>query len=65
MDPDAPDPPDEMEGDVIDIAAYVVEHLTLELDPFPRKPDAEFAYKPEGANVSPFAALAKLKGSDS
>ena len=65
LDIDAPDPPDEMEGDVIDVAAYVVEHLALELDPFPRKPGAEFDYKPEGGEVSPFAALAKLKGPDS
>ena len=49
-----------LEGDQIDLAAYVVEHLALELDPFPRKPGAEFDYQPEAAEVSPFAVLKKL-----
>lgn len=60
LDPDAPDPPDVLAGDAIDVAAYVVEHLALELDPFPRKPGVEFEYRPEEAETSPFAALKKL-----
>jgi len=28
-DPDAPDPPDVLQGEAIDLAAYVVEHLAL------------------------------------
>lgn len=58
---DAPDPPDVLEGDAIDVAAYVVEHLALEIDPFPRKPGAEFDYKSPTEEVSPFAVLKNLK----
>ncbi len=60
LDPDAPDAPDILAGDAVDLAAYVVEHLALEIDPFPRKPGAEFDYQPEEAETSPFAALKKL-----
>jgi len=60
LDPEAPDPPDELAGDTIDLAAYVVEHLALELDPFPRKPGAEFDYEAPQTETSPFAALKKL-----
>jgi len=58
---DSPDPPDVLESDVIDVAAYVVEHLALELDPFPRKPGAEFDYEPPTQEASPFAVLKNLK----
>lgn len=60
LDPDAPDAPDVLETDAIDVAAYVVEHLALELDPFPRKPGATFDYQPPEEETSPFAALKKL-----
>ena len=60
LDPDAPDPPDELAADAIDLAAYVVEHLALELDPFPRKPGVEFDYEAPQSETSPFAALKKL-----
>jgi uncharacterized metal-binding protein YceD (DUF177 family) len=58
---DAPDPPDVLEGEAVDVAAYVVEHLALEIDPFPRKPGAEFAYAPPDKEESPFAVLKTLK----
>jgi uncharacterized metal-binding protein YceD (DUF177 family) len=61
LDLDAPDPPDLLEGEDIDVAAYVVEHLALELDPFPRKPDATFAFTTDPAAGSPFAVLRDLK----
>ncbi len=61
-DPEAPDPPDVLEGDAIDLAAYVVEHLALEIDPFARKPGVEFDYTPPAEPESPFAVLKKLKG---
>lgn len=61
LDPDAPDPPDVLAGDAVDVAAYVVEHLALEIDPFPRKPGAEFAYAPPSSEDSPFAALRSLR----
>lgn len=60
-DPNAPDPPDLIEGEAIDLAAYVVEHLALELDPFPRKPGAQFEFQPSMDEDSPFAALKRLK----
>jgi uncharacterized metal-binding protein YceD (DUF177 family) len=55
------DPPDVLEDGVIDLGAYVVEHLTLDLDPFPRKPGAEFVPPEQAPEPSPFAALAALK----
>lgn len=61
LDPDAPDPPDVLASDVVDVAAYVVEHLALEIDPFPRKPGAEFEFTPPQVEESPFAVLKKLK----
>jgi len=61
LDLDAPDPPDVLAGDSIDVAAYVVEHLALEIDPFPRKPGAEFEFAPPAEEESPFAVLKKLK----
>ncbi len=63
-DPEAPDPPDVLEGDAIDLAAYVVEHLALEIDPFARKPGVEFDYTPPAGPESPFAVLKKLKGDE-
>jgi len=58
---DAPDPPDVLEADAIDLSAYVVEHLALEIDPFARKPGAEFTYEPPTQEESPFAVLKGLK----
>jgi uncharacterized metal-binding protein YceD (DUF177 family) len=60
-DPEGPDPPDVLPGEAIDLAGYVVEHLALEIDPFPRKPGAEFEFAPPPAEESPFAVLKKLK----
>lgn len=62
LEADAPDPPDVLEGDVVDLSSYLVEHLALEIDPFPRKPGAEFDYAPDAPAESPFAVLKKLKG---
>ena len=36
LDPDADDPPDVLTGDQLDLGAYVVEDLSLAIDPFPR-----------------------------
>ena len=60
-DPDAPDPPDVLHGEAIDVTAYVVEHLSLEIDPFARKPGVEFEYTPPDEEESPFAVLKKLQ----
>ncbi len=61
LDLDAPDPPDTLDGDVVDLAGYVVEHLALEIDPFPRKPGVAFEYQAPSEEASPFAALKALK----
>lgn len=64
LDPDADDPPDVLEGEDIDLAGYVVEHLALELDPFPRAPGAEFVAPKDDGELSPFAVLRMLKKDD-
>ena len=61
LDLDAPDPPDVLQSDEIDLAQYLVEQLVLDLDPFPRKPGVEFDYKPAVTEESPFAVLKRLK----
>lgn len=60
-DPEAEDPPDELAGEEINLAAYVVEHLALEIDPFPRKPGAVFEPPAAEEEASPFAVLKGLK----
>ena len=62
IDPEADDPPDLLESDVIDLAGYVIEHLVLEIDPFPRVPGAEFSPPETTRESSPFAKLAEWKG---
>ena len=61
MDLEAPDPPDVLSSDDLDLAGYLVEHLALDIDPFPRKPGAEFDYEPDVQEESPFAVLKRLK----
>ncbi len=55
------DPPDLIVDGHIDLGAVTVEFLALGLDPFPRKPNAEFDYKdPNDETENPFAKLIKL-----
>jgi uncharacterized metal-binding protein YceD (DUF177 family) len=56
------DPPEPLVNGVIDLAAVATEFLILGLDPYPRKPGAQFAAPAieDGAD-NPFAALADLK----
>ncbi len=61
LDDESPDP---IEGGQVDLGQYAVEQLALQLDPFPRKPGAEFVQPPEPAEVSPFAVLKQLRPSD-
>ena len=67
VDPDAADPPDEIEDGRVDIGAIVIEHFALGLDPYPRKEGADLAESatvsdnPLAADQSPFAALSGLK----
>ncbi|MBO0750786.1 MAG: DUF177 domain-containing protein [Bradyrhizobiaceae bacterium] len=59
----AGEPPEVLSADgTADVGAIAAEFLLLGIDPYPRKPGAEF--KPlaeQGAGASPFAPLAKLR----
>ena len=61
VDPEAEDPPDLLDDDRFDLAAYVVEHLALEIDPFPRKPGVVFEAPAAEEPPSPFAILRDFK----
>jgi uncharacterized metal-binding protein YceD (DUF177 family) len=61
LDLEADDPPDVLPGDTLDLGAYLVEHLALELEPFPRKPGAVFEPPAVAEPESPFAVLKQLK----
>jgi len=56
------DPPDPLIGGVADLGASVSEFLTLALDPYPRKPGAQFQEPAPAADAeaSPFATLRTL-----
>ena len=58
------DAPDVVEDGRIDLGVYAVEQLALNLDPFPRKPGAEFVQPEEPAEVSPFAVLKAFRAPD-
>jgi hypothetical protein len=46
----------------LDLGAIATEFLLLAIDPYPRKPGAEFApVKADDASAKPFAALEALK----
>jgi hypothetical protein len=56
------EPPDEIVDGSIDLGVLVVEFLALALDPYPRKPGAEFAgLTADDGAASPFEALRQLK----
>lgn len=58
------DAPDVIENGKIDLGQYALEQLVLSLDPFPRKPGAEFVQPPEPVEISPFAVLKQFKRPD-
>ncbi|MBU1347356.1 MAG: DUF177 domain-containing protein [Alphaproteobacteria bacterium] len=58
------DAPDVIEDARIDLGQYAVEQLALALDPFPRKPGAEFVQPDEPAEISPFAVLKAFRKPD-
>jgi hypothetical protein len=59
---------DVLERGIVPVGRIVFETLSASLDPYPRRPDAEFTWRdpqagePEKSN--PFAALSKLKDRD-
>ena len=61
LDDESPDP---IEGGQVDLGQYAVEQLARTLDPFPRKPGAEFVQPPEPTEISHFAVLKQLRPSD-
>ncbi len=62
VEPDGDDGPEPLSGPGFDVGHVIIEHLALILDPYPRRPEAEFVEHQEGpAKVSPFAALQALK----
>lgn len=60
--PEAEEPPEPLVGGKIDLGQIATEFLVLGIDPYPRKPGAEFAApKVEDVGAHPFAALEALK----
>jgi uncharacterized metal-binding protein YceD (DUF177 family) len=61
IDPEAPDPPEAMQGTTIDVGALVEEMFVLAIDPYPRAPGAALpddgAEQPGSGEESPFAVL--------
>ena len=57
------DPPEPIEGGVIDLGRLATDALFLGIDPYPRKPDAVFDHEvtPPDPEDHPFAALKALK----
>ncbi|MHA1598659.1 MAG: YceD family protein [Alphaproteobacteria bacterium] len=60
------EPPDPLDDGYLDVGEAVAEQLSLEIDPFPRRPDAEFAGGDNDVDdaeerQSPFAVLGKLE----
>ena len=54
--------PDPLLGDHVDLGALTAEFLAIGLDPYPRKPGADFAFEgQEDEAETPFAALKALK----
>lgn len=59
---DEDEPPEPLIGGAIDLGAIAAEFLMLAIDPYPRKPGAEFAAPARDSETEhPFAALAALK----
>jgi uncharacterized metal-binding protein YceD (DUF177 family) len=56
--------PDLIEDGKIDLGQYAIEQLALSLDPFPRKPGAEFVQPAEPNEINPFAVLKQFKAKD-
>jgi hypothetical protein len=56
------DPPEPLSDGKVDLGAIAIEFLLLGIDPYPRKPGAQFSpLKSEDGSAKPFAALEALK----
>ena len=58
---DAEDEPDPLIDGQVDLGELAAEFVALGLDPYPRKPDAEFAAPVEDETNSPFAGILIVK----
>lgn len=65
---DEPDPPEPLEGDTLELGELVAQHLSLALDPYPRKEgaaapewEAGGAQGDENEAENPFSVLAELQ----
>lgn len=59
------EPPEMLDAGMIDLGMLATEYLIVALDPYPRKPGAEFAgYGQPEEKKSPFDALKALKADD-
>jgi uncharacterized metal-binding protein YceD (DUF177 family) len=65
VDPEAPDPPEVLTGQSIDLGAVVEEAFVLAIDPYPRAPGAVLPEEVSGKGAepadSPFSVLVRLK----
>ena len=68
-DPDAVEPPGAVIDGAFDLGEVIAEYLSLAIDPYPRKPDAEVTWRPaagldgnEGKPGGPFKALDRWRG---
>lgn len=65
LEPGSEEPPEVLERGGFDAGEAVVQHLVLGLDPYPRKPGAQFADVNEKVEKpSPFAVLSVLKNDE-
>lgn len=64
IDPEAPDPPEVMDGTTIDVGTLAEEMFVLAIDPYPRAPGAELPAElgedSGSAEESPFAVLREV-----
>lgn len=60
VDPDGEDPAEPL-GREVDLGEILIEELSLNLDPYPRKEGVAFKSDETSPRETPFAALAKLK----
>ena len=61
---DQPDPPEPLEGDTLELGELVAQHLSVALDPYPRKEGAEppeWAKPADSEEDNPFSVLASLR----
>ena len=65
-DPDADEPPGVVVDGAFDLGEVIAEYVSLAIDPYPRKPDAEVTWRQdagkEGEQVGPFSALKRWRG---